>query len=375
MKLWHKVAGMCVAAVLMAASNLCINASKVDGKMPYLSITVTFLVEALKFAACIVVLLVSPPKLGPHQRYWLGWKESLYFAAPALLYTVDNNLAFVILRFIDPATLSVLWNLKILTTAALFRFVLRRKLGQLQIIALMLLVLGVVTSQTKHTVHHGVHDRANATALELEEGTRFMLGIALVAIGCAISSLAGILAEYALKKNPSTPFFLQNGYMYIFGLLFNTAGLLAEHSNIAANGFFAGYNGWTWTVVLIQAFAGLMMGFIFKYLDNIVCVYTHVVAMMLTMLVSILFFAFELTLEFSCGFGVCAISMYLYHLPDGTSQQNSCHGTASPSSDEEYEKLAMDSDSSCRSTASTVGSPHRRESSRSDDEDELDARC
>ncbi|EQC41229.1 hypothetical protein SDRG_01204 [Saprolegnia diclina VS20] len=371
MKLWKKLSGMGVAAVLMAASNLCINASKVDGKMLYVALTVTFLVEALKLASCIAVLVASPPT----SRLWLGWKEAMYFAAPALLYTIDNNLAFVILRFIDPATLSILWNLKILTTAALFRFVLGHKLGKLQVIALMLLVLGVITSQSNHAVHRGVQRVVNGTtsmaAVELDERTKFMLGIALVALGCTISSFAGILSEYALKKHPATPFFVQNGYMYSFGLLFNSIGLLASaQTTIAANGFFDGYNSWTWSVVFIQALAGLMMGFIFKYLDNIVCVYTHVVAMLLTMLVSILFFAFELTLEFACGFGVCAISMYLYHMPSPGDATAPCHGTATSSSDEEYEKVAMVSDHSCRSSdATTVGSPHRRDTLRDDDDE------
>ncbi|OQS02426.1 hypothetical protein THRCLA_05200 [Thraustotheca clavata] len=327
MKLWKKISGMSVAAILMAASNLCINASKVDGKMLYLSVTVTFLVELLKLLACATVLVVSPPQFRSNQRYWIGWKETMYFAAPALLYTLDNNLAFVILRFIDPATLSILWNLKILTTAALFRFVLRHRLGELQVIALILLVLGVITSQSRHTMHHGV--------------------VVDHTVGCTISSFGGIMSEYALKKNPEMSFFIQNAYMYIFGIIFNGIGVISNYSTIASSGFFNGYNSWTWLVVFIQALAGLMMGFIFKYLDNIVCVYTHVIAMMLTTIISILFFAFELTLEFACGFGVCIISMYLYHLPSPNGTP--CHNNSS--SDEEYEKLAMES--SCRSSNST----------------------
>ncbi|KAF1775990.1 hypothetical protein GQ600_11888 [Phytophthora cactorum] len=69
MKLVRMLGGMLVVATLMCSGNLCISASKQDGKIPYSSTTVTLLIEVLK----LVVMLTA----------------------------IDNNLNYVILRYMD----------------------------------------------------------------------------------------------------------------------------------------------------------------------------------------------------------------------------------------------------------------------------------
>ena len=53
----------------------------------------------------------------------------------SLLYMIDNNIVYVILTYIDPATMSLVWNMKIVITALLFRFVLKRHFTRLRWIA------------------------------------------------------------------------------------------------------------------------------------------------------------------------------------------------------------------------------------------------
>jgi hypothetical protein len=67
-------------------------------------------------------------------RPWDGIsvKEVLLFAVPGLLYMLDNNIVFVILTKIDVTTLSVVWNVKIIITAVLFRLVMKRRLTTLK---------------------------------------------------------------------------------------------------------------------------------------------------------------------------------------------------------------------------------------------------
>ncbi len=52
---------------------------------------------------------------------------------------------------------------------------------------------------------------------------------------------------------------------------------------------------------------------IFKFIDNIMALYSHVAAMMLVVLCSVMFLGFTLTTTFVCGFAVCIISLFLYH--------------------------------------------------------------
>lgn len=326
MKVARTIAGMLVASALLCAGNLCINASKEHGKVPYISVTVTFLIEVLKLLLCVLALAVSGESALPAN---LSLRESLYYAVPSFLYMIDNNLTYVILRFVDPATLSVLWNLKILTTAVLFRFVLKRRLSEIRKIAIALLLLGVVTSQSDHLKKEhpagmkAMGDDAAVAADDSEKPENVVFGIALVLVAVTISSCASVFTEWAFKRKGSCSFLWQNAQLYVYGILFNGVGLLFEASTISASGFFSGYNNWTLAVIVVNCVGGLCMGAILKYLDNIACVYSHAIAMMLTMFFSMLFFAFSPSLEFGCGLSVLLISMYLYHHKIDTSAYDS----------------------------------------------------
>ncbi|GMF14851.1 unnamed protein product [Phytophthora fragariaefolia] len=326
MKVLRMLAGMLLVATLMCSGNLCISASKRDGKIPYSSTTVTLLIEVLKLALMLTAIAVSgtpaPARFVPI--------EAFYYAVPSFLYTIDNNLNYVILRFMDAATLSVLWNLKIVVTAVLFRFVLKHPLSELRKIAIVLLVVGVLTSQSNHLrqMEESIAGRGSGSAgsgeteLSEEEAAAdksaqdLLIGVLLVLVAVTISSCASVFTEWTFKRKSNCPFLWQNIQMYVFGIIFNAAGvLLVEGEAISSKGFFHGYDGWTLAVVAVNSIGGIGMGFILKYLDNIACVYSHSMAMMLTMLFSMLFFSFSPSLEFGCGLTVLVISMYIYHHP------------------------------------------------------------
>ncbi|GLE06360.1 hypothetical protein PINS_up015607 [Pythium insidiosum] len=365
------IAGMLASATLLCAGNLCINASKRDGEIPYISVTVTFLIEVLKLVVCLVAIVVMkvPAPSG------LSLTEAAFYAVPSLLYMIDNNLTYIILRYIDPATLSVLWNLKIIVTAVLFRFVLKRRLTEIRKIAILLLLLGVVTSQSDHLnghmqqpqqQHSAANDATNATSptpsVRARPGSNpqdFMLATILLLIAVTISSCASVFTEWAFKRKGACPFLWQNALLYVFGILFNGIGLVVESNKLSSRGFFSGYNGWTFAVILVNCIGGISVGFILKFLDNIACVYAHAVAMMLTMLFSMLFFKFSPSLEFVCGLSVLLISMYLYHHQvEGTATTKaSKHGHCKDDDDddEEYDDddaAASDADDSPTSLSS-----------------------
>uniref|UniRef100_A0AAV1VB47 Uncharacterized protein n=1 Tax=Peronospora matthiolae TaxID=2874970 RepID=A0AAV1VB47_9STRA len=248
----------------------------------------------------------------------------------------------------DATTLAVLWNLKIVVTAVLVRFVLKRKLSELQHIALLLLVVGVLTSQSSHL---RVKDQEDVMTEESSKKEMLMTrdsfaadtstrdfgpGVLLVLVGVTLSSCASVFTEWAFKRKSECPFLWQSLQMYSFGVLFNTAGvLLVESDDIVTKGFFHDFNHWTVAVIAVHNMGGIGIGFILKYLDNIACVYAHSMAMVLTMLASMLFFSFSPTLELGCGLTVLLISVYIYHHPlaaavDATVSEDaakSCHSS------------------------------------------------
>ncbi|ETI48552.1 hypothetical protein F441_07407 [Phytophthora nicotianae CJ01A1] len=323
MQLVRMLGGMLLVAALMCSGNLCISASKEDGKIPYSSTTVTLLIEVLKLVVMLAAIVIT--ETPPPARFVPI--EAFYYAVPSFLYTIDNNLNYVILRYMDAATLSVLWNLKIVVTAVLFRFVLKHPLSELRKTAILLLVVGVLTSQSNHLRQmegamtnngsgSGMSMQSEEDAAADKSAKDLVVGVMLVLVAVTLSSCASVFTEWAFKRKSSCPFLWQNMQMYVFGILFNAAGvLLVEGEEISSKGFFHGYNNWTLAVVVVNSIGGIGMGFILKYLDNIACVYSHSMAMMLTMLFSMLFFAFKPSLEFGCGLTVLVISMYIYHHP------------------------------------------------------------
>ena len=92
--------------------------------------TVTLLSECAKFTACLGYILLFMDKRTALEQ--LVSKESLLYAVPALLYMIDNNIVYAILMYIDAAVMSIVWNCKIVITALLFRFVLKRQLSTLK---------------------------------------------------------------------------------------------------------------------------------------------------------------------------------------------------------------------------------------------------
>ncbi|KAL3671173.1 hypothetical protein V7S43_004354 [Phytophthora oleae] len=299
MELKRMLTLMLVAAAFLCSGNLCIIASKADGLVPYSSVTVTFLIEVLKLIAMLTAIVVTKTAL-PRQ---LQLKTSWYYAVPALLSALESNLNYVVLRYLDAATVSVLWNLKILLTAVLFRYVLKHPLSELHKLAIVLLILGVLTSQS---------DRFSKFSAETSQD--LVRGLSLALVGVTTSSCASVFAEWTLKKQSECPFLWQSVQMYTFGVVFNAFGLLMD-GKLLSKGFFHGYSGWTVVVIVVNSIGGIFMACILKYLDNIACVYSHSMAMMFTTLLSMIFFAFSPSLEFACGLGVLVISMYLYHHP------------------------------------------------------------
>ena len=349
---WRKWALIVAAGALAAGASICISKSKVHGTQLYNPVTCTLLSECIKFAGTTLALLCGCRIRQSEQRDQAKYdsnagvagattstddampervciplfcRDSWPFAVPAALYAIDNNLAFLVLRFISPATMSLVWNVKILQTSLLFRFFLGRRLTLLRWLSIGLLFCGVVGSQS-HSIksgHDGTHARTADGIATADEFTRpassYVVGIGLVLVCTTISALAGIYSEYVLKRGGERSNFLhQQLHFYSYGIVVNGAALLVkDHARIAADGFFVGYNQWTVAAVLFISCMGLATASIFKFLDNVMNVYTQAVAMIITTTVSALWLGFKLNVAFVCGATVCMIAMYIYNEAPG----------------------------------------------------------
>lgn len=287
------------------SQGLLTTASKSDGVYKYNFATVPLLAELIKLLTSALLLsrqISADPKGTQITR---DWKSTLLYPIPSLIYLVHNNVQFMTLKYVDPATYQILGNLKIVTTGILFRLILKRHLNRLQWIALALLMVGATTSQI------------GCTGSGLSAPVQgYMLGI----LSACLSALAGVYTEKLMKMNDDNLYW-QNLQLYSFGVLFNAARLVVDDVGVGfANGFtllphtlLRGYDVVTWMVVCNLAFTGLLVSWIMKFADTIVKVYSTSMAMMVTMVLSVFLFDIAPNLQLVLGILTASMSLQLYY--------------------------------------------------------------
>ncbi|XP_036075771.1 probable UDP-sugar transporter protein SLC35A5 isoform X4 [Rousettus aegyptiacus] len=247
-------------------------------------------------------------------------------------------------------------NFSIITTALLFRIVLKRHLNWIQWASLLILFLSIVsltagteTSQDNLAGHGFHHDaffspsnscllfrsecprRENCTAKEwtltdakwnttarVFSHIRLGFGHILIIVQCFTSSMANIYNEKILKEGNqlTESIFIQNSKLYFFGILFNglTLGLQSSNRDQIKNcGFFYGHNAFSVALIFVTAFQGLSVAFILKFLDNMFHVLMAQVTTVIITTVSVLVFDFRPSLEYFLEAPSVLLSIFIYN--------------------------------------------------------------
>lgn len=304
---WYVVAGL--LTILTSSQGILTTLSQSNGGYKYDYATIPFLAEVFKLIVS-AFLLWREIKTSTPPRMTTDWKTVRLYPIPSIIYLIHNNVQFATLTYVDTSTYQILGNLKIVTTGILFRLFLKRKLSNLQWMAIVLLAVGTTTSQVKGCGGTSC-DSVFSSPIQ-----GYMLGI----LSACLSALAGVYTEFLMKKNNDSLYW-QNVQLYTFGSIFNMAHLIFDDFN---GGFekgpwwqrlFNGYSIITWMVVLNLGSTGLLVSWLMKYADNIVKVYSTSMAMLLTMVLSIFLFSFKPTLQLFLGIIVCIMSLHMYFAP------------------------------------------------------------
>merc|ERR1712195_415364 len=118
-------------------------------------------------------------------------RQLLRSSVPALLYLVQNNLQYIAVSNMQPATYSVVYQLKILSTALLSVLILGRSLKPDKWVALALLTLGVVVITASEVSKGGVSK---------DDNLNLPLGLTCTLIAILTSGSAGVYFELMLKE-------------------------------------------------------------------------------------------------------------------------------------------------------------------------------
>jgi probable UDP-sugar transporter A4 len=275
----------------------------------------------------------------------------LMFCIPSLLYFVNNNLAVYIQLYMDSTSYQMLSNFKILSTAIMYYFIMKKRLTKMKWFSLLLLFIAgclYVCGNLKSNMDRKLMEQEKQIDLiyneyNINEQTKTnyqlynkikeqifitKLGLLMMCIYCIISGLAGVYTEFLLKSNSCESIFLQNIYLYISGCFFNLIGYFVEcnlNRNFKLNtdlfflkeiNIFKGFNFLTWIIIFSQVYNGLAMSFLMKYSNNITKLFVISSSLLVTTLMSIYFFSLKINIYFCFVFFVIMFSLYLYFVSE-----------------------------------------------------------
>ncbi|MDC1215741.1 hypothetical protein N8152_02820 [bacterium] len=252
----------------------------------------------ISFVALVSVW--SAEGVNPDNTLKSSFSELAVYPIPAGLYLVKNLMQYYIFYWTDAPSYQILKNLNIISTGILYRLFLQKPLTGVQWAALALLGLGCATAQL-------------STGTDSVLSTPVM-GLLMAVVMAILSGAAGVYTELIMKTRPQRNINVQNVYLYAFGVLFNLGAIyFYDYDAVVGKGYFYGYSTLVYIMIANHALSGIAVSLVMKFADNIVKVYSTSVAMILTTLVSIPLFGFELTLPFVLGTAVVCVATYLHY--------------------------------------------------------------
>lgn len=181
---------------------------------------------------------------------------------------------------------------------------LNKRLHAHQWVALFLLFVGVAlvqVAQLSVAPSDSVHEQ------------KPLIGFIAIVIACCLSGFAGVYFEKILKGSETVTVWMRNIQLCVSSL---PLGLLSvyvvDHNEVFTKGFFHGYNALVWCVIFLQALGGLVVAVVVKYADNILKGFSTSLAIVLSCVVSVYAFQFNLTAKFVIGASLVISSIFLY---------------------------------------------------------------
>jgi UDP-sugar transporter A1/2/3 len=164
----------------------------------------------------------------------------------------------------------------------------------------------------------------------------YSIGLSAVLVAAVISGLTGVYFEKVLKESTVHVTVWTRNVQLSFYSLFPAliiGVIFKDGEEIAKNGFFIGYNGVVWTVIVFQALGGVLVAMCINYADNIAKNFATSISIILSFLFSVWFFDFQVTFnvrknlnislggsanssQFVIGTAVVIFATYLYSGPD-----------------------------------------------------------
>ena len=307
---WYVVA----ACGLMTSQPFLTSLSKnSEGSYDYSPVSTTFIVEVSKLLISLTFYLLLPHGKQSHRA--LRWKDGFLFSIPAFVYFVNNNLIFLILIYVNSTTYQILSSLKTVFTGILFRVILKRVLSDIQANSILLLACGAAVSQ--FPICPSVCNDDGEMEVSILATAPALIGAFIALLACLLSAFGGVYSELLLKKDGNLhSIHLQNMLLYGWGIVFNGAALFIKDREriLSEGGLLQGYAPIVWLLILNNALIGLAISAILKFANNLVRVFAHTAAMLLTMFLECIFMKASFSPQLATSIIIVSISTFQYNM-------------------------------------------------------------
>jgi UDP-galactose transporter len=231
-------------------------------------------------------------------------KTWLLFAVPSVLYAINNNLDMLFNLYMDPATASVLCQLKVLTTALAHVMVFSRPLERIQWISLVVLTTGCAMA--------GWPSGGKNESTYIEP-----FGLVLMAMYVGVSGAAGVYNEWLYKGlGKDESIHICNIRIYVIGSLvcFTAHFLTSVRGNEGVlKGLFSGYNFFTFALLVNYSVLGLLIAQILKFFDSIVKLFISGSSMYASAILTVTVFHRMPSAMFGVGLVLVTIAVLMYN--------------------------------------------------------------
>jgi hypothetical protein len=224
----------------------------------------------------------------------------LYSGGLALLYMINNQLAFVLFLSVDMASIAMFKSFSAFIAASLLWLFCGRHITYEQWASIVLQVIGLCIVQ---------YDACrNAPFLATKH---YML----LALSTLITAVCSVINERLIKTHPMN-IHLQNTLLYTFGFLLNTIAFMAPFKLLdqtePRKSFFQGYSLIVLAVISCNSILGIAITFVYKYADAIVKTFSTACATGILLYLNVIAFHLKLNITACLGALVIFIASYLF---------------------------------------------------------------
>ena len=296
----------------------------VGGKGNFLYSAAVLATEGLKAtASCLWVLRTggSPATIVHFLRS--EWRIFVRVMVPAGIYNCQQMLEFVALSRLEAPVFSVIVQTKLLTTALFSWIVLGKRLHRVQLIALVLLMVGVILAQMSRGL--GKNSSSSSSSSSSEVSSREVtIGVLATLIIATLSGFAAVYTERVLKHAPLQIHSMASQdvlpYMQIQMalaslLIIGVFAIVSDFGQIIEYGLWSGFDHRACIAVLSSAIGGLIVSAVLKYADSVLKGYATATSVILTGVLSASFFGTTLDLHFVLAVVNVCCSIALYSNP------------------------------------------------------------